>query len=114
MIPLLGLIIGLIVGLLLKVQLPPSLNVHVAIAVLSALTSLVHAMADILENVYRQQYVLISFLGNTVMAIVIAALGQQLDIPLSYVAYFAFGNALFKNLNRIWRQLVIMREEKKR
>lgn len=113
MIPLIGLIIGLIIGLLLNVPIPQAYGMYIAILVISALTSLTGTIGDSLENNYNNKLVVLSFLGNTLISIVLTALGQLIYIPLNYVVYFGLGIQIFQNLNRIWHQLVILFEEKK-
>ncbi|MGB4610830.1 MAG: DUF1290 domain-containing protein [Saccharofermentanales bacterium] len=114
MIPLIGLIIGLIIGLLLNVPIPQAYGMYIAVVVISAFTSLTATIGDSLENIYNNKLVVLSFLGNTLIAVVLTALGQQINIPLNYVVYFGLGTQIFKNLNRIWRQLIIIVEEKKK
>lgn len=113
MIPLIGLILGLIIGLLINVPIPQAYGMYIAILVISTFTSLTATIADTLENVYNNKYTLISFLGNSFIAIVIAALGQQINIPLNYVVYFGLGTQIFNNLSRIWRQIALIIEERK-
>ena len=112
MIPLIGLILGLIIGLLINVPIPQAYGMYIAILVISTFTSLTATIADTLENVYNNKYTLISIL-NSFISIVIAALGQQINIPLNYVVYFGLGTQIFNNLSRIWRQIALIIEERK-
>jgi small basic protein len=78
MFPLIGLIIGLIIGLVLDIDIS------------SAYSS----------------YVVTGFLGNSMIAVALAALGDQLNLQLSLAAVFAFGNRIFINFSVIRRILL--------
>lgn len=112
MLVIIGLILGILLGLLLNMPIPQAYIMYVAVFLISALTSLGAAIADRLENVYRNIYTLYSFLGNMIVSLALALLGQQLNIPLEYVVYFGLGSQLYRHLHRIWRQLAAFHMEK--
>lgn len=107
MIPLIGIVIGLLIGLLLDVPIPPALSVYIAVTALSALSSLMAAIQSKYDGSFEARYYLLSFGGNTLFALAITALGEQLNIPLSYVAFFAFGQRIFNTLNRLWKLFLV-------
>ncbi len=106
MLPLLGLIIGLVIGLMLNVQIPDVWSVYIAIAILSGLDSLLGGLEAALRKRFSNILFISGFLLNTVVALLLTALGQQLNFDLSLVAVFAFGIRIFKNLGLIRRYLV--------
>ena len=106
MFPLIGLIIGLIVGLLWNVDIPAAYSSYVAVGILAAIDSVIGAITANLKNNYNTKLFVTGFLGNSAIAVLLAALGDQLDLQLSLAAVFAFGNRIFINFSTIRRILV--------
>lgn len=104
--PLIGLIIGLIVGLLWNVDIPAAYSSYVAVGILAAIDSVIGAITANLKNNYNTKLFVTGFLGNSAIAVLLAALGDQLDLQLSLAAVFAFGNRIFINFSTIRRILV--------
>ncbi len=105
MFPLIGLIIGLLIGLLWNVNIPQAYSSYVAVGILAVIDSVVGAMTANLQNRFNLRLFITGFLGNSAIAIALAALGDQLDLELSLAAVFAFGNRIFINfstMRRIW------------
>ncbi|NLC85211.1 MAG: small basic family protein [Ruminococcaceae bacterium] len=117
MFPLLGLILGLIIGLLWNVNIPEAFSSYVAVGILAVFDSVVGAMTANLQNRFNLRLFITGFLGNALIAIALAALGDQLDLPLSLAAVFAFGNRIFVNfstMRRIWLERFDIKREKRR
>jgi len=105
MFPLIGLIIGLLIGLLWNVDIPQAYSSYVAVGILAVIDSVVGAMTANLQNRFNLRLFVTGFLGNSAIAVALAALGDQLDLQLSLAAVFAFGNRIFINfstMRRIW------------
>lgn len=105
MFPLIGLIIGLLIGLLWNVNIPQAYSSYVAVGILAVIDSVVGAMTANLQNRFNLRLFITGFLGNSMIAVALAALGDQLDLQLSLAAVFAFGNRIFLNfstMRRIW------------
>ena len=105
MFPLIGLIIGLLIGLLWNVNIPQAYSSYVAVGILAVIDSSVGAMTANLQNRFNLRLFITGFLGNSMIAVALAALGDQLDLQLSLAAVFAFGNRIFLNfsmMRRIW------------
>jgi len=113
MFPLIGLIVGLVVGLLLDIDIPSAYSSYVAVGILAAIDSVVGALVANLKNTFNTKLFVTGFLGNSAIAVLLAALGDQLDLQLSLAAVFAFGNRIFLNSSAI-RRLLIERLEQKR
>lgn len=106
MFPLIGLIIGLIIGLLWNIEIPPEFSSYVAVGILAAIDSVVGALTANLKNQYNTRLFVSGFIGNSAIAVLLAALGDQLDLQLSLAAVFAFGNRIFINFSTIRRILL--------
>ncbi|MDD2374008.1 MAG: small basic family protein [Eubacteriales bacterium] len=106
MFPLIGLIIGLIIGLLWNIDIPPAFSSYFAVGILAAIDSVVGALTANLKNQYNTRLFVSGFIGNSAIAVLLAALGDQLDLQLSLAAVFAFGNRIFINFSTIRRLLL--------
>ena len=103
MFPLLGLLLGLIVGLLWNVTIPAAFSSYVAVGILAVLDSVIGAATANLQGRCNIRLVITGFLGNTAIAVALAALGDQLTLQLSLAAVFAFGSRIFINFSAIRR-----------
>lgn len=116
MFPLLGLILGLIIGLLWNVSIPEAYSSYVAVGILAVIDSVVGAMTANLQNRFNLRLFITGFLGNALIAVALAALGDQLNLQLSLAAVFAFGNRIFINfstMRRIWlEKLDLLRQNR--
>jgi small basic protein len=106
MFPLIGLIIGLIIGLLWNVDIPNAYSSYVAVGILAAIDSVIGALTANLQNRFNMRLFITGFVGNSAIAVALAALGDQLDLQLSLAAVFAFGNRIFINFSTIRRLLL--------
>ncbi len=113
MFPLIGLIVGLLIGLLVNIDIPSAYSSYVAVGILAAIDSVVGAMTANLQNTFNTKMFVTGFLGNSAIAVLLAALGDQLNLQLSLAAIFAFGNRIFINFSAI-RRILIERFDQKR
>lgn len=113
MIPLLGLIIGLIIGFFLKVDIPQVYAPYIAILVLAMLCSLTGAAKASLKGDFNTRSFLAGLTMNSIFALVLTSIGEQLKMPLSYAAIFAFGHQMYYHLVII-RKLLLEYYDKKR
>ncbi|MHB1453289.1 MAG: small basic family protein [Saccharofermentanales bacterium] len=105
MLALLGLIIGLVVGLFLNVDIPQAYSTYVGVGILACFDSIVGALAANIQKKFNMKLFISGLFGNSIIAIALAALGDQLGIQLYLAAVFAFGNRIFINfsiIRRIW------------
>ncbi len=112
MIPLIGLIIGLLIGLLWNFDIPGAYSTYVAVGILAAIDSVVGAVKSNLKHQFNLKLFITGFIGNSAIAVGLAALGDQLDLQLSLAAVFAFGNRIFMNFSEI-RRLMLERLEQR-
>lgn len=113
MFPLIGLIVGLIIGLLWSVDIPNAYSSYVAVGILAAIDSVIGALTANLQNRFNIRLFITGFIGNSAIAVALAALGDQLNLQLSLAAVFAFGNRIFINFSTI-RRLMLERWDKRK
>src|SRR5665647_528346 len=106
MLPLLGLIAGLILGLFLNVDIPTAYSTYVAVAILAIIDSIMGAIVANMKNEFNIRLFITGLIGNGIIAVAVAALGDQLNLPLNLAAVFAFGNRIFLNFSIIRRMLL--------
>jgi small basic protein len=106
MIPLLGLIIGLLIGILIPYNIPKEYSNYAAVAILAALDSVFGGMAASMSNKFQIKVFLSGFFGNSLLAALLAFIGDRLGIQLHLAAVFAFGNRIFLNFGYIRRKLL--------
>jgi len=104
--PLMGVIVGILIGLNLPFTIPPFYAKYMSIAVLAALDSVFGGMRAGLEETFDHTVFITGFFGNTLLAALLAYLGDRLGVDLYYAALFAFGVRLFQNLAIIRRHLI--------
>ncbi len=105
MLAILGLILGLIAGLFLNIEIPQEYSVYVGIGILACFDSIVGALAANMKKEFDLKLFLTGLIGNSIIAMTLTALGDQLGIQLYLAAVFAFGNRVFVNfsiIRRLW------------
>lgn len=113
MIPIFGLIIGLAIGLIVPYSIPAGYSIYVAVAILALLDSVLGGTVAVYQGRFDLKIFISGFLGNAAMAIILAFIGEQMDVPLYLAAVFAFGNRLFDNFSTIRRLISAEHENKK-
>lgn len=103
MLPLLGIIVGLIIGLFLDIDIPQAYSAYVAVLILAALDSLVGALMASLQKKFNTLLFVTGLIGNALIAVVLSALGDRLNIDLNLAAIFAFGVRIINNFSQIRR-----------
>lgn len=101
-----GLSIGIVIGLVYDISYPMQYSFYITVALLAAMDSLLGAVRSNLEEKYNTIIFLTGFLGNALLAALLAYLGDKLGVPLYYAAIFVFGGRLFQNLAVIRRILL--------
>lgn len=113
MIPILGLIVGLVVGLVVPYSIPDGYSVYVAVVILALIDSVLGGSVAVYQGRFELKTFVSGFLGNSAIAIALAFIGEQMDVPLYLAAVFAFGNRLFENFATV-RRLISAEHEKKK
>ncbi len=116
MLALLGLIIGLVIGLFLNVDIPQAYSIYVGVGILACFDSIIGALAANMQGKFNIKLFISGLLGNAIIAVALAALGDQLGLQLYLAAVFAFGNRIFINfsiIRRLWlHKLESVKKEK--
>ncbi|HBR01697.1 MAG TPA: DUF1290 domain-containing protein [Ruminiclostridium sp.] len=112
MIPILGLIIGLLIGIFIPYHIPPAYSTYAAVAILAALDSVLGALSASLEGKFNIKVFITGFFGNSLLAALLAYIGDKLGIQLHLAAIFAFGNRIFLNFGNIRRKFFKLKDVK--
>jgi len=104
--PLLGLLFGAIIGSAISFQIPIIYAKYMSVAVLASLDSVFGGIKTILEETFDGTILLTGFFTNTLLAALLAYLGDRLGVDLYLAAVFAFGVRLFQNLATIRHHLL--------
>ncbi|NLM72850.1 MAG: small basic family protein [Clostridiaceae bacterium] len=112
MIPLLGLIAGLIIGIFIPYHIPPEYSNYAAVAILAALDSVLGGLRSSLEGKFNIKIFLTGFFGNSLLAALLAYIGDKLGIQIHLAAVFAFGNRIFINFGNIRRRVLKIKDFK--
>ena len=106
--------IGLAVGLLLGWLCPWTfrhLAPYVAAGLLGALDSAFGGCNARIKGHFKLGIFLSGAVGNTLIAVFLAWLGQKLGIPLYLAAVVVFGTRMFQNFAEIRRELLTNRQK---
>lgn len=106
LLPMLALVLGFLIGYLAKVSIPAALATYMSVALLAALDSVFGGIRATLEGKYDNLIFLTGFFSNTLLAGVLAFLGDKLGVNLYMAAIFVFGVRLFQNLAIVRRILI--------
>lgn len=104
--PLLGLMLGIVIGLIFPYQVPVAYAKYMSVAALAALDSVFGGLRAGMEDKFDSSIFLSGFFSNTILAGILAYIGDQLGVELYMAAVFAFGVRLFQNLAIIRRYLL--------
>lgn len=103
MIPIIGLIIGIIVGLFLPYSIPDAYTMYIAVGILAALDSVFGGAVASMQGRFDVRQFVTGFLGNTLLAVLLAFIGQKMGLDLYLAPTFAFGVRLFDNFAMLRR-----------
>lgn len=99
--PLLGLLLGLIVGIAAPVTIPVGYASYLAIAILSALDSVVGGLRAAMDEQYDNLVFISGFFINIILATLLTYLGVRLGVDLVLGATVTFSIRIFTNLGII-------------
>lgn len=98
----LGCVIGVIVGNFAPI-ISYTYSGYLAIAIVAALDSVFGGVASSLNKKFDMGIFLSGFFGNAILAMLLAYLGQRLNVDIYLVAIFVFVSRMFNNLGIIRR-----------
>lgn len=98
----LGCIIGMVLGNFAPI-ISYTYSGYLAIAIVAALDSVFGGVASSLRKNFDMGVFLSGFFGNAILAMLLAYLGQRLNVDIYLVAIFVFVSRMFNNLGFIRR-----------
>ena len=104
--PLLGLLLGLLIGSVFTFPLPIALANYLSIVVLAALDSLLGGFRALSEKRFDGTVLISGFLVNSLLAAILAYVGDRLGVDLYLAAVIAFGIRIFNNISMLRRYFV--------
>ena len=113
MIPIIGLAIGLLVGAMLPYNIPEQYSLYIAVLILAILDSVLGGYVSVYQGRFDYKIFFSGIVGNSIIALGLTFVGQQLNVPLYLAAVIFFGNRLFNNFATL-RRLIGAENEKKK
>ncbi len=101
----LGCVIGIVVGNFAPI-ISYTYSGYLAIAIIAALDSVFGGVVASLNKKFDMAIFLSGFFGNAILAILLAYLGQRLNVDIYLVAIFVFVTRMFNNLGFIRRYYI--------
>lgn len=98
----LGIILGIVVGNLIP-PIPYTYSIYLSVAIIAALDSIFGAMASIIKNRFDLKVFVSGFFGNAILTILLAYLGQKLNVDIYLAAIIVFVGRMFNNLSILRR-----------
>lgn len=111
--PVLGLVVGVAMGLVTNVAIPVAFSSYLSIAILAALDTVFGGVRASLEKSFDGAVFLTGFFTNTLVAALLAYIGNQLGVDLYLAAVVAFGVRLFQNIAAIRRNVFLLLRQRK-
>ena len=81
--------IGLLIGFYLPISIPGMYSLYFSVAILAALDSVFGGIKAMLEDNFESVIFTTGFIGNSVIAGVLAYVGDKIGVPLYYAAIFS-------------------------
>ncbi|HVJ48203.1 small basic family protein [Desulfitobacterium sp.] len=104
--PILGLLLGLGIGWFSPFTVPVEYAKYLSVAILAALDSVFGGLRAAQEEHFDSTVFLTGFFTNTLLASLLAYIGDRIGVDLYLAAVVAFGVRLFNNLAIIRRHLL--------
>ena len=105
----LAIIVGCIFGAILGMN---AYSTYLAIAVIAALDSVFGGISSVLKKNFDLKIFLSGFFVNSILSILLAVLGQKLNVDIYLATIFVFISRMFNNLTIIRRYYVEKWSEK--
>ena len=104
LLPFAGLLIGFVAIYFLNLPVPPGIASYLSLAALAGLDSVSGGIRAGIEEKFEADIFLSGFIVNTLLAGLLAYLGDQIGIDLFLAAVVALGGRVFLNMSLIRRQ----------
>jgi small basic protein len=103
LLPLAGLALGFIVIYLANVTVPAGIASYLSLATLAGLDAVIGGVRAGLEDKFKSDIFISGFVVNTLLAVLLAYVGEQIGVELFLAAVVALGGRVFLNLSLIRR-----------
>jgi len=103
LLPLLGLLIGFIVVYAANITVPAGFAAYLSLAALAGLDAVIGGIRAGLEDKFKNDIFVSGFVVNTLLAVLLAYIGEQIGVELFLAAVVALGGRIFLNLSLIRR-----------
>src|SRR5688572_29905405 len=100
-----GLLVGALLAYLLKPDVPQDVTRYVAMVVVAAIDASFGGIRSWLEQTFNDRIFLISFVLNSVVAVSLVWVGDQLAADVSTAIVVVFGIRIFQNVAAIRRRV---------
>ena len=114
MIAVIGLLIGIILGFVLDINISDKFSPYMSVAILACLDSVFGAIRANLSKNFHPDIFISGFFGNSLLAALLAYLGDKLGIPIYIAAVIVFGGRIFDNFAIIRRLIIEMLKDKRK
>jgi small basic protein len=104
--PLVGLIIGFVVVYVGNVTVPADYASYLSLATLAGLDAVIGGIRAGVEEKFKTDIFLSGFVANTLLAVLLAYIGEQVGVDLFLAAVVVIGGRIFLNLSLIRRYLL--------
>lgn len=101
--PVLGLLIGFMVVYALPIGVPGGVASYISLATLSAMDTMLGGVRSGMEGKFHVDVFASGFVVNTLLAALLAYIGDQIGVDLFLAAVVALGGRMFLNLSLIRR-----------
>ena len=105
MLALLGLLLGAVIAYFLKPDVPQDVTRYVAMVVVAAIDASFGGIRSWLEQTFNDRIFLISFILNSLVAVALVWVGDQLAADVSTAVVVVFGIRIFQNVAAIRRRV---------
>jgi small basic protein len=106
LLPVFGLILGLVIGYISPFTIPVEYAKYFSVAIIVTLDSVLGGIRAYQEDHFDSTVFLSGFIANTLMASLLAYIGDKIGVDLYLAAIVAFGTRLFQNISIIRRHII--------
>jgi len=103
LLPLIGLIAGFIAIYFMDVTVPAGFASYLSLATLAGLDAIIGGIRAGIEDKFQTDIFISGFLVNTLLAVLLAYIGEQVGVDLFLAAVVVIGGRVFLNLSLIRR-----------
>jgi small basic protein len=104
--PLIGVIVGFIIVYVANITVPADFASYLSLATLSGLDAVVGGIRAGVEEKFKSDIFVSGFLVNSLLAILLAYIGEQAGVDLFLAVVVVIGGRLFLNLSLIRRYII--------